>query len=64
MISHEVCRKLGITRMTLHNYVKKGLIKIKTKYSPRLIIYDDDSVNRLYNEGIQGRTKYDNVTVE
>ena len=49
MRSKEVCEKLGISKMTLHNYVKSGKIKVKARYSKALIIYDDDSVNALAN---------------
>lgn len=49
MTSKEVRDKLGISKMTLHNYVKTGKIKIKAKYSKRYIIYDDESVEKLAN---------------
>lgn len=47
MKSKEVCKKLGITKMTLHNYVKAGKVKIKARYSRKMIIYDDESVESL-----------------
>ena len=49
MRSKEVCKNLKISKMTLHNYVKSGKIKVKECYSKVLIIYDDDSVNMLAN---------------
>ena len=50
MKSREVCEKLGITKMTLHNYVKSGKIKVKARYSRKMIIYDDASVEKLLSE--------------
>lgn len=47
MRSKEVCKKLGISKMTLHNYVKAGKIKVKARYSTKLLIYDDESVMKL-----------------
>jgi len=49
MKSKEVQNKLGISKMTLHNYVKAGKIKIKARYSRKMIIYDDESVEKLAN---------------
>ena len=42
-------RKLGISKITLYNYVKSGKIKVNIRYSKVLIIYDDDSVNAHVN---------------
>lgn len=57
MRSKEVCEKLGISKMTLHNYVKAGKIKIKARYSKALIIYDDESVYAIANNQLVDDTR-------
>lgn len=44
MKTSEVLAKLHISPMTLNNYVKAGKIKVKYKYSDKLFVYDDQSV--------------------
>ena len=44
--------ELNISKMTLHNYVKRGKIRVAAKLNSRNIIYDDQSVEACKNESI------------
>lgn len=46
----EVMQILNITRQTLCNYVKRGLIKIDTNYTGGQYRYNRDSVMALLNK--------------
>ena len=50
MRAKEVLKKLGVSSMTLNNYVKQGKIKVSQKLSKRLFIYDDVSVEKFIEE--------------
>ena len=54
MKAKEVLQLLGITRMTLTSYVKKGYIKVTTLPSGRYV-YDSESVFKLIKKGKDGR---------
>lgn len=48
MKASEVMKKYNITRRTLHNWVKKGLIVVDKTPSGRYI-YHDKNINRIEN---------------
>ena len=54
MKAKEVLQILGITRMTLTSYVKKGFIKVTVLPSGRYV-YDSESVYKLIKKGKDGR---------
>lgn len=55
MKSKEVLKLLQITRPTLTKYVKEGIIKTTTLPNGRYN-YDEDSVYKLFNKGIERKT--------
>ncbi len=55
MKSKEVLELLQITRPTLTKYVKEGIIKVQTLPNGRYE-YDDRSVYKLFNKGIERKT--------
>lgn len=50
MKAGEVMQVLNITRQTLCNYVKRGLIEIDTNYTGGQYRYNRESVNKLLNK--------------
>lgn len=50
MKAKEAMRLLGVSKMTLHNYVKTGKIKIDKKINSRNIVYNNESVYKFANE--------------
>jgi len=54
MTSKEVTELLGVTRMTLSNYVNSGKILIREKLSNKKVIYDDASVYKLLEGAKEG----------
>lgn len=49
MMANDVLKLLGVTKMTLHNWVKSGQLKILGRVG-RHIVYDDESVAKLITE--------------
>ena len=43
----EVVKLLNISKMTLHNWVKAGKVKVKARHSKRTFEYDDESIYAL-----------------
>ena len=55
MKAKEVLKLLNITRVTLHNYVKNGIIKIDSKVNG-FYNYNEDSVYSIINKNIKRKT--------
>ena len=55
MKAKEVLKLLNITRVTLHNYVKNGFIKIDSKVNG-FYNYNEDSVYSIINKNIKRKT--------
>ena len=51
MKARDVMEALGISKMTLHNYVKSGKIKVDKVVNSRVIEYNADSVENLASSG-------------
>ena len=57
MKAKEVLKLLNITRVTLHNYVKNGIIKTDSKVNG-FYNYNEDSVYSIINKNIKKKNSY------